>query len=145
MSSGVDARRRPNLWSYISFGTTPRRRSVSLPTRSNGGSEYYRKDSFAKHSKVDYPKEGAWMTPSQRSRYYKTGGIVAFVLFLLYLLSSQRAGTVGNLVPGKTLTSNRSSWLFGVLLIHFINRPWRSAGVGFCRWDDEVLEVLLLQ
>ena len=41
------------------------------------------------------------MTPGQRSRYYKTGGIIAFVFFLLYLLSGKKAAGVGDLVPGE--------------------------------------------
>lgn len=41
------------------------------------------------------------MTPTQRSRYYKTGGLVAIVFFALYLLSGRDATHVGDLVPGK--------------------------------------------
>jgi len=102
MSTAIDARRRPNLWSYISFGPTPRRRSISLPTRNSNGRDTDLKDDFAKISKVDISREkGAWMTPAQRSRYYKTGGIVAFLFFVLYLVSGKDAAHVGNLVPGK--------------------------------------------
>ncbi|KAL8824930.1 MAG: hypothetical protein Q9191_004716 [Dirinaria sp. TL-2023a] len=100
MSTAIDARRRPSLWSYISFGTTPRRRSISLPTRNNSGRDIYQKSGPIRGGKVDSHREGAWMTPSQRSRYYKSGAIIAFVVFILYLFSGKKAAGVGELVKG---------------------------------------------
>ena len=39
------------------------------------------------------------MTQSQRSRYLKTGGILAFILFLFYVIGPSR-GRVENVVKG---------------------------------------------
>ena len=103
MSTAVDARRRPSLWSYISFGTTPRRRSISLPTRNSSGHENYQRSGSIRGGKVDSSREGAWMTPSQRLRYYKSGGIIAFVIIILYLFSGKKAAGVGELVKGTQL------------------------------------------
>lgn len=96
MSTAVDARRRPSLWSYISFSSSPRRRSISLPTRSNGSAE--RGDERRRNAKLDYSSDGR-MTQSQRSRYLKTGGILAFILFFLYVIAPSRR-SVGNVVKG---------------------------------------------
>lgn len=42
------------------------------------------------------------MTGGQRSRLFKTGGIIAFVFFLLYLFApSNTAGEVKELVKGQ--------------------------------------------
>ena len=101
MSSGGDARRRPSLWSYISFGSTPRRRSTSLPTRSNSGRDIHKIDSFTRNSGLDYKREGAWMTPGHRSRFWKTGGIIAFIFLVLYFLSGRSSAGVGGFVPGR--------------------------------------------
>lgn len=131
MSTGIDARRRPNLWSYISFGSTPRRRSISLLTRNSDGRDTFQRDDFAKTIKVDISGEkGAWMTPAQRSRYYKTGGIIAFVFFILYLLSGRDAAHVGDLVPGRRSQSvtHSAALCSSANALRFF-RPWRSKGV----------------
>ncbi|MCJ1309726.1 Guanosine-diphosphatase [Agyrium rufum] len=97
MSTSVDPRRRPSLWSYISFGSHARRRSVSLPTRNNQSDPFEKPDRHSpggsptgsyNHSSLNFESmRDAWMTQSQRSRYVKTGGVIAFVFFLLFLLS----------------------------------------------------------
>ena len=97
MSTAVDARRRPSLWSYLSFSSPPRRRSVSLPTRSNSNS--YDKDNRRRNAKLEYSNEG-WMTQSQRSRYLKTGGVLAFILFLLYILAPNHGAGIRDVVKG---------------------------------------------
>ena len=110
MSTGVEARRRPSLWSYISFSSSARKRSVSLPKPNNnhGRDSYKKSDSYANRSwtssttdTVETSKE-AWMTGGQRARYIKTGGIIAFVLFVLYLcIPNQSAGSVKEFVKSE--------------------------------------------
>ncbi len=110
MSTGVDARRRPGLWSYISSYSSPRKRSVSLPKPNNShGRDPYGKInrqrnggwSTASPDNVENIKE-SWMTGGQRARLLKTGGILAFVVFLLYLFApSNTAGEVKELVKGQ--------------------------------------------
>ena len=100
MSTAVDARRRPSLWSYISFSSPPRRRSVSLPTRNNV--DVHEKDDRRRNVKLEYTDEGR-MTQSQRSRYLKTGGVLAFIFFLLYLLAPNHGTNIGDVVKGMSL------------------------------------------
>ena len=96
MSTAVDSRRRPSFWSYISFSSSPRRRSVSLPIRNNHHDPFEKADRHSSNGSANGPvgavekiKE-AWMTQSQRSRYLKSGGIVAFFVFLFFFLSPYR-------------------------------------------------------
>ncbi|PQE23703.1 putative guanosine-diphosphatase protein [Rutstroemia sp. NJR-2017a WRK4] len=85
-----------------------RRTSVSLPSKTTSHDPFEKpsrySDSGAFQSaafKLDKSKYGG-MTPSQRSRYLKTGGILLFVLFLFYYLAPKGAdvstGGVGNVV-----------------------------------------------
>ena len=99
MSSGVDVRRRPGIWSYFSFNSGPRRRtSVSLPrntqdsSSNNDDDPYEKPDRHSRHRATnsaafmtDY-KSGA-MNQGQRIRYLKTGGIIAFILLILYFVA----------------------------------------------------------
>ena len=108
MSTSVDARRRPSLWSYISFGT-PRRRSVSLPTRNNVHDPYEKADRHRSNGSangsiaaVDNLRD-AWMTQSQRSRYLKAGAILAFFVLLFFLLAPGERANVRELVKGMSL------------------------------------------
>lgn len=102
MSTGFDARGRPDIWSYISFGSISRRRSVSLPYRANSNDPFEKANRHSAHP----PSNGssnlwgnikyAWMTQSQRSRYLKTGGILVFVvLIFLYTSSADRRRVKG--------------------------------------------------
>lgn len=99
MSTAVDARRRGGLWSYINFSSSARRRSISLPTRNTSNDPFEKAN---RHQRTNgHPNgspgvvdniKGALMTQSQRSRYLKTGGIIAFILlFLFFLAPSERA------------------------------------------------------
>ena len=54
----------------------------------------------------------AWMTQSQRSRYLKSGGVVAFFLFLLLLFSGRNTGRVGDIVKGMCFPYNGSTPLW---------------------------------
>ncbi|OJD24244.1 hypothetical protein ACJ73_04392 [Blastomyces percursus] len=92
MSTGVHARARVGIWSYLPFGSNPRRRSVSLPAKSirdpfekpgrHSGDPHrsFKKFSFRDTFTI------ATMTQSQRTRYLKTGGIIAVLLLFLYVL-----------------------------------------------------------
>ncbi len=98
MSTSFDSRRRTGIWSYIPFGSSsPRRRSVSLPYRADSDlSDPF--DPFEKPNRHSTTSGGrhsasptlveslqnAWMTQSQRSRYFKTGGVLVFILFILF-------------------------------------------------------------
>ena len=92
MSSGVEApgQRRPGIWSYLSF-TGPRRRvSVSLPRSYDPNSDPHEKPDRHSTLKTDYMsdfKGSAMMNQGQRMRYLKTGGIIAFVLLVLYFVA----------------------------------------------------------
>ena len=112
MSTSVDNRRRPNLWSYISFGSTPRRRSISLPTRKGSVSDPYEKAdrhsaSQSTHSvhAVHSFKDG-WMSQSPRSRALKTVGIIVFFVFLFLLLARKEGGRVKDFVDGLKPSAN---------------------------------------
>ncbi|KAF2202774.1 hypothetical protein GQ43DRAFT_368319 [Delitschia confertaspora ATCC 74209] len=94
MSSGVDVRRRPGIWSYFSFNSGPRRRtSVSLPNHST----HIPHDPYEKldrHSRKPSSNSNTFMTDfkgtmnqGQRMRYLKTGGIVAFIILVLFYLA----------------------------------------------------------
>ena len=103
MSTSVDARRRPGLWSYISFTSSPRRRSVSLPTRNNH--DTYGKDNRRRAHGWTQTSAGtvgrvkeAWMTQGQQARFLKVGGVFFLVGLLLFLLSSGENRGLGNLV-----------------------------------------------
>ena len=108
MSTSVDARRRPSLWSYISFGT-PRRRSVSLPTRNNHHDPFEKADRHRRNGSAHGPVatveniRDVWMTQSQRSRYLKAGGILAFFVFLFFLLAPGERTNVRELVKGMSM------------------------------------------
>lgn len=111
MSSGVDVRRRPGIWSYFSFNSGPRRRtSVSLP-RSNADSNdddpYEKPDRHARRRSTastsfmtDY--KGNAMNAGQRARYLKTGGIIAFIVLILYFFAPRDAISRGRTAMSVT-------------------------------------------
>jgi guanosine-diphosphatase len=104
MSTALDARRRPSLWSYLSFNSSPRRRSVSLPTRNPFHDPHEKAGRHMGNGSVNAHNFGAanlkdaWMTQSQRSRYLKTGGVAVFLIFLFFLLAPGERTTVRNFV-----------------------------------------------
>ncbi|KAI9678612.1 MAG: Guanosine-diphosphatase [Caeruleum heppii] len=91
--SQPNVRRRPSLWSYFSFtSSTPRRQSVSLPTRNNPDDPFEKPDRHTNgtphgSSTLTGQVKNALMTQSQRSRYIKGVALIAFLLGLLYLLA----------------------------------------------------------
>jgi guanosine-diphosphatase len=97
MSSGVDvsgSQRRPGIWSYFSFSGTRRRPlSVSLPRTfdPNRDADPHEKPDRHRSSNSngfmgDY-KGSTIMNQGQRLRYLKTGGVIAFVLLVLYFVA----------------------------------------------------------
>ncbi|MCJ1381239.1 Guanosine-diphosphatase [Xylographa soralifera] len=115
MSTGVDARRRPSLWSYISFNSSPRRRSVTLPTRNGQHDPYEKAQRHTSNGSANGPAgavealKTAWMTQSQRARFLRTGGLIAFFIFLFFLLSPNGRANVGDLVGGNSGSGSSSS------------------------------------
>ena len=102
MSTSIDSRRRPNLWSYISFGSAPRRRSVSLPTKSNDdpfekSGRHSRVHSYGSSGAIDHLRN-AWMAQNTRSRYLRGVGLAAFLVFVFFLLAPGERAKVGNFV-----------------------------------------------
>ena len=112
MSFASDARRRPNLWSYISFGS-PRRQSSSLP-RPNGQDLQDKEDGLRRtlwsngQSPPSPGQNDAWMTGGQRSRFLKLGGLIATVVFLFYLFTSR--GGVGSVGVQDAVKGNARSF-----------------------------------
>ncbi|KAJ9637797.1 Guanosine-diphosphatase [Coniosporium tulheliwenetii] len=116
MSSSVDVSRRPNLWSYFSFtsNSSPRRRtSVSLPAHTKASDPFEKPDRHT-HSCTDSigPSglmkdiQTVWMNQGQRARYLKTGGIIAFlILVIFYLAPGDQSGAP---FPGGDVASDPS-------------------------------------
>lgn len=81
---------------------------------------------------MDLRREGAGMTPAQRSRYYKTGGVVAFVFLLLWFFSGNKTAEVRDVVKGTLLELQLKQGhplinaLEGILTVI---RSWRSDGI----------------
>jgi hypothetical protein len=100
MSSGVEvpgSQRRPGIWSYFSF-PGPRRRplSVTLPRNfdpNRDADPHEKPDRHSRHRSTnsngfmgDY-KGSSIMNQGQRLRYLKTGGVIAFILLVLYFIA----------------------------------------------------------
>lgn len=102
MSTAFDARRRPSLWSYLSFSSKTRRRSSSLPkheTPSPDKENTPPKGNWGRAGNLEGYKEAS-MTGGQRARLLKTGGVIAFVVLLLYLFTARDGAGVREMVKG---------------------------------------------
>ncbi|KAF2190050.1 hypothetical protein K469DRAFT_722970 [Zopfia rhizophila CBS 207.26] len=108
MSSGVDVRRRPGILSYFSFNSGPRRRtSVSLPHNSSSNDPFEKADRHSRHRSTNSASfmndfKGAVMNQGQRTRYLKTGGIIAFILLILYFIAPRDGYSREPLAGGNT-------------------------------------------
>ena len=116
MSSGVESRQKDGFWSYFPFSGFTRRRSVTLPRATNGHAHTPAApwDPFEKANRhstsgacqaspnILESLQNAWMTQSQRARWLKTGGIIAFILFILYYLTGE------NSIPNVASASSNS-------------------------------------
>ena len=101
MSSGIEvagSQRRPGIWSYFGFSGPRRRVSVSLPRTldSNRDDEDDPHVKAARHSRhrstysdafMNEHKGSAVMNQGQRLRYLKAGGVIAFILLVLYMIA----------------------------------------------------------
>ncbi|CAN9204063.1 unnamed protein product [Alternaria alternata] len=101
MSSGVEvpgSQRRPGIWSYFSFSGPRRRVSVSLPrsfdpNRADASDPNAKADRHSRHRStysdafMNDHKGSAVMNQGQRLRYLKTGGVIAFILLVLYFVA----------------------------------------------------------
>lgn len=100
MSSGIEvpgSQKRPGIWSYFSFPGPRRRVSVTLPRDFDPNQDptdpHEKKDRHSRHRSTysaafmgDY-KGSPIMNQGQRLRYLKTGGIIAFILLVLYFVA----------------------------------------------------------
>jgi guanosine-diphosphatase len=109
MSSGVEvpgSQQRPGIWSYFAFSGPRRRVSVTLPRNFDPNRDtdpYEKPDRHSRHRSAnsngfmgDY-KGGPTMNQGQRLRYLKTGGVVAFILLVLYFVAPRNGLSRGTL------------------------------------------------
>ncbi|CAK3800612.1 nucleoside phosphatase GDA1 CD39 [Lecanosticta acicola] len=109
MSTTTGTHQRPSLWSYVSFSSTPRRRSSSLTLPKRESQEPHEKrnrhDSFSKRKSGSMQEkvQAAWMNQGTRARYIKTGCLIFFVLAVLYYIvpGGKYAGTDSLSSAGK--------------------------------------------
>lgn len=59
------------------------------------------------------------MTQSQRSRYLKTGGLLAFLVLLLFLFTSRDSAGVRDLVKGRCFLALLGEIVFVMLRVPF--------------------------
>lgn len=125
MSSSVDVHRRPDIWSYFSFSSAPRRRtSLSLPLKSNSTFDPFEKadrhstrpsrsstaaSSFMNEYKVGGGSGSSTMNQGQRTRYLKAGGIIAFILIIFFYLAPGHSQTAGGTSSPKIPIRNALS------------------------------------
>ncbi|EEH40947.1 guanosine-diphosphatase [Paracoccidioides lutzii Pb01] len=92
MPTGVNSRNRVGIWSYLPFGSNPRRRSISIPTKSVRDpfekADRHSRDPFRSTTTLTFRNIFMVfaMTQSQRTRYFKTWGVIAILLLFLYVL-----------------------------------------------------------
>lgn len=105
MASSSDVRRRPDLWSYISFSRpSSRSEDYSLPSHSD--------DRFDKSHRLDDHRTPAeayvpHLNQSQRIRYLKYAGILGIVLLVLYFISP--TSRTGPLSAGQSAADSKAA------------------------------------
>lgn len=102
MSTSIDSRSRPKFWSYLSFGSNPRRRSISLPTNKPAGDDPFEK--AGRHASAHAHKStfsGAWMNQSPRGRLWRVGGVIFLVICVFFFFSPGERARVGQFVGSK--------------------------------------------
>lgn len=155
MSSGVDVQRRPGIWSYFSFNSGPRRRvSVSLPrnnpTRpsSTSASDPWEKPN--RHSRHPSRSTGGFMNDiksaamnqGQRTRYIKTGGVIAFILLILYFVAPKDAIARGRSRASMNRETERNGSLTCICRIPLEQRGRWPNSIAGCK-HIQVHEILL--
>jgi guanosine-diphosphatase len=109
MSSGIEvpgSQRRPGIWSYFGFSGPRHRVSLSLPRNVDPNRDpdpYEKPDRHSRHRSTnsngfmgDY-KGGANMNQGQRLRYLRTGGVIAFILLIVYFVAPRSGLSRGTL------------------------------------------------
>ena len=102
MSPSSSSSDRSGIWSYVPFGSSPRRRSVSsgLPVRNTANTSsnntpwdpFEKSDrqtvgSGASHPSILESLQNAWMTQSRQARFFKTGTVLTLIVLLYWFLS----------------------------------------------------------
>lgn len=92
-----NVRRRPDLWSYISFSRPSSRSQNTLPTQNDVNGDRFRKPDRGGHARSHsfnmsvadgYPV--GRQAQGQRMRYLKYGGILGVILLLVWFLSPSK-------------------------------------------------------
>lgn len=121
-SSNSSTDRSGGIWSYVPFGSSPRRRSVSsgLPLRhsANNSTDNTPWDPFEKSGRQSKANgagrsfsleslQTAWMTQSRQARFFKAGGVLGLIVLLYWFLSGgQYASSPNNVyTPGTSPTT----------------------------------------
>lgn len=106
MHSDTEVLKRPAIWSYVSF-SKPRHRASSINFVSRENNDLHEKrDRHTTSGKQQPPSmhekaTAAWMNQSQRSRYIKTGCLIAFVLLIVYYITPSSYGSsIPSAIPG---------------------------------------------
>lgn len=117
MSSSVSSDR-SGIWSYVPFGSPPRRRSVGasqLP-KPNSRNDNVAWDPFEKTDRKGASSQpttleslqNAWMTQSRQARWLKAGGVMSIIVLLYIFVFSGSSNIVGG-SSGKNVYSNNNS------------------------------------
>lgn len=114
MSSSVNPDR-SGIWSYVSFGASPRRRSIgsSLPKHSKPDSHtpwdpFEKLDRQPKTSTTLDKLKTGWMNQSRQQRWLKVGGMLTAIVFIYIFLSG--SGTrIANIGGGNNVYTKENS------------------------------------
>lgn len=110
MSSSLDNGQSSNIWSYLPNLSGKPRRRTSVPnshlrTKSRTDDPFEKADRHSTSHMNDI--KSAWMNQGQRARYIKTGGIVAFVLLLLFYIAPRSSEVTATApFPGGDVASS---------------------------------------
>jgi len=115
MSQSTPSRDRSGIWSYVPFGSSPRRRSVGsgLPYRATNTNTNAGWDPFEKSDRqpgksqqsILESLQHAWMTQSRQARWLKAGGVMTIIVMLYWFLTSSGVPGAGG---GNVYTSETS-------------------------------------
>lgn len=98
-TTATDDSKPRNLFSFVNFGSSSRRRSISLPMRSDDDS-FEKADRYTQRSSTDQTLKAMAMNQSSRSRFLKYGGVVAFFLILILFFGRDESARVGEFMGG---------------------------------------------
>lgn len=109
MSTSVN-NRQSDIWSYLPNWSSQPTTTTSLPRRRTSitntniapkprADPFEKADRHSSSPMKDY--QSAWMNQGQRARYIKTGGILAFVLLLLFYIAPRSDTTTSSAYPSS--------------------------------------------